>query len=146
MGNHTKLRNVNRGYMQLDVWQKGIDLYKLVWLLLSEIKLDFNLRSQIADAAQSVPANIAEGYSRRSIKEYIQHIYIVLGSLSELLTRIVALKEAGQISSGQYDQIDLLHYEVENKLWALLKSLESKKEEGTWIDRVTEESPEYNSQ
>lgn len=131
--------------MRLEVWQKGIDLYRLVWSLLLEVKLDFKLRSQIADAAQSVPANIAEGYSRRSIKEYIQHVYIALGSLSEVLTRVVALKEASQITSEQYEQIDLLHYEVENKLWGLLKSLESKKVEGTWIDRVAEDSPEYNA-
>lgn len=145
MTEHTHRRNVNRGYMRLEVWQKGIGLYKLVWSLLVEIKLDFKLRSQIADAAQSVPANIAEGYSRRSIKEYIQHVYIALGSLSEVLTRVVALKEASQITSEQYEQIDLLHYEVENKLWGLLKSLESKKDEGTWIDRVAEDSPEYNA-
>lgn len=60
--------------MKLDVWQKSIELSQLVWGTVLKAKLDFKLRSQIADAAQSVSANIAEGYSRRSIKEYIQFL------------------------------------------------------------------------
>jgi hypothetical protein len=32
----------------------------------------------------------------------------------------------------------VLHYEVENKLLHLLIGLENKKEEGTWIDRISD--------
>jgi four helix bundle protein len=73
--------------MTLRAWHKAIDLYKLVCkIVYTDSKIDFKLRAQIADAAQSVSSNIAESYSRRSINEYIQHIYIALGSLSETLT------------------------------------------------------------
>lgn len=134
---YTQLRNRNRGYMKLEVWQKSIELHKLVWkLVYQEIKLDYKLRSQIADAAQSVSGNIAEGYSRRSIREYLQHLYIALGSLSELLTRAIGLKVIEQITESQFSQIDLLHYEVENKLLNLVRSLENKKDQGEWNERV----------
>lgn len=134
---YTQLRNRNRGYMKLEVWQKSIELHKLVWkLVYQEIKLDYKLRSQIADAAQSVSGNIAEGYSRRSIREYLQHLYIALGSLSELLTRLIGLKVIEQITESQFSQIDSLHYEVENKLLNLVRSLESKKDQGDWNERV----------
>ena len=68
MNYETELRNKNRGYMKLIVWQKAIELFELVWaMVFTENKIDFKLRSQIADAAQSVSANISEGYGRRSL-------------------------------------------------------------------------------
>jgi GH35 family endo-1,4-beta-xylanase len=56
----TELRNKNRGYMNLIVWQKAMELFELVWkLTYVESRTDFKLRSQIVDAAQSISANIA---------------------------------------------------------------------------------------
>jgi four helix bundle protein len=44
---------------------------------------------QIRRAAVSVPSNIAESAARRSKKEFIQFLYMALGSLSELETQII---------------------------------------------------------
>ena len=64
----TELRNKNRGYMNLIVWQKAIDLFGLAWkMAFVEARIDFKLRAQFADAAQSISANISEGYGRRSV-------------------------------------------------------------------------------
>lgn len=144
MKEYTIRKNINRGYMKLDVWQLAMQLYKLVWEVVKDMKIDFKLRAQIVDAAQSASSNIAEGYSRRSINEYIQHLYIALGSLSETLTRIIGLREINQISEGQFESIDVLHYEVENKLLRLIESLERKKDDGTWINRISEDITTYN--
>lgn len=134
---YTKLRNRNRGYMKLEVWQKAIELHKMIWkAVYQEIHLDYKLRAQIADAAQPVSGNIAEGYSRRSIREYLQHLYISLGSLSEMLTRTIGLKVTEQLTEGRFNEIDTLHYEVENKLLRLVQSLEAKKDKGDWNERV----------
>ncbi len=130
--------------MKLEVWQKAIELYALVWKTATDAKIDYKLRSQIVDAAQSVSSNISEGYSRRSIKEYIQALYTSLGSLSETLTRTIGLKAAGQISDDSFNKIDVLHYEVENKLLRLVESLQKKKDDGTWSDRISEDIAEYN--
>ncbi len=35
---YTDNRNINRGYMKLDVWQKGIELYKLIWEIVRDGK------------------------------------------------------------------------------------------------------------
>ena len=145
MTEHTRRRNKNRGYMTLRVWHKAIDLYKLVCkIVYTDNKIEFKLRAQIADAAQSVSSNISEGYSRRSINEYIQHVYISLGSLSETLTRAIAFKAAGQISEEQFEQFDALHYEVENHAWRLLESLEKKRDEGTWVTRASDDMEKYH--
>src|SRR4029077_8875635 len=111
----TELRNKNRGYMKLIVWQKAIQLFELAWkIAFLEVKIDLKLRSQLADAAQSISANISEGYGRRSVNEYIQFLYCALGSLAETMTRAIGLRETKQIPDPRFHDFDLLHYEVKN--------------------------------
>jgi four helix bundle protein len=138
----TELRNKNRGYMKLIVWQKAIQLFDGVWnIAFKASKIDLKLRSQWADAAQSISANIAEGHWRWSVSEYIQFLYYALGSLAETVTRAVGLKRA-QISSERFQEFDLLHYEVENRLLRLLEKLDQKRDDADWIARIAEDPEE----
>jgi len=140
----TDFRNKNRGYMKLIVWQKAVGLFDLVWnIAFREAKIDLKLRSQWVDAAQSVAANIAEGYGRRSVNEYIQFLYYALGSMAETMTRAVGLKQTQQISSERFQDFDVLHYEVENRLLRLLEKLEQKRDDADWIARIAEDPEEY---
>ncbi len=142
----TKRWNINRGYMKLDVWQKAIDLNKLIWEYThNRTTIDFKLRSQINDSAVSVPSNIAEGYNRRSIKDYIRFLYIALSSLSETLTRAIALLNTDVFTDKQFEGLDKLHYEVENKLLKLIESLEKKRDKSEWTDRIHDTIDELNA-
>lgn len=142
----TELRNKNRGYMKLIVWQKAMELFELVWkITYVETKIDFKLRAQVADAAQSVAANISEGYGRRSVKEYLQFLYIALGSAAETMTRMMGLNRVQQLSDGRLREFDLLHYEVENRLLRLIEKLEQKRDDEDWIARISEDPSEYDS-
>jgi four helix bundle protein len=71
-----------RTLKELKVWQKGYalcqDLYRLTARLPDDQK--YGLASQLRRAAGSVPSNIAEGYGRRSRKDYLR---------SEALNRMV---------------------------------------------------------
>jgi hypothetical protein len=42
-----------------------------------------------------------------------------------------------------HNKIDVLHYEVENKLLRLVDSLQKKKDDGTWSDRISEDISQY---
>jgi four helix bundle protein len=128
---YTKRRNLNRGYMKLDVWQRGIDLFDLAFRLSAKVA-DFKLKSQFTDAALSAPSNVAEGYGRKSLPEYIQFLYIAKGSLGESLTRAAGLTRVNLLSQTEFEEFDVLHYEVENKLLALIESLEAKRGTGQW--------------
>ena len=140
----TALRNKNRGYMNLIVWQKAMDLFDLAWTMaFVETKIDFKLRAQFADAAQSIAANIAEGYGRRSIKEYIQFLYVALGPAGEALTRAIGLQQTKQFSVKRFDDFNTLHYEVENRLLRLIEKLEQKRDDEDWIARISEDPLEY---
>ena len=132
---YTQRRNLNRGYLKLEAWQRGMDLFDLVFKATAEVP-DFKLRSQVRDAAQSVPANIAEGYCRRSLPEYLQFLYIAKGSLGECLTRTFGLARVYAITGVDADSIDSLEYETENLLLGLIRSLESKRTTDTWEESL----------
>jgi len=137
---YTKRRNLNRGYMKLDAWQRGMDLFAMAFELSDSIG-DFKLKSQFRDAAQSVSANISEGYGRRSLPEYLQYLYIAKGSLAETLTRAIGLQTVKLISPVSFEKFDVLHYEVENKLLRLIESLEAKRATHDWRDTLPSKNP-----
>lgn len=132
---YTKRRNLNRGYMKLEAWQRGMDLFGLAFQLSVKVS-DLKLKSQFRDAAQSVSANIAEGYGRRSLPEYLQYLYTAKGSLAEVMTRAVGLQSVKIISGDEFEKFDQLHYEVENKLLRLIESLEKKRLSNSWSDSL----------
>ena len=144
MSYQTERRNKNRGYMKLIVWQKAMELFELVWqIAFTESKIDFKLRSQIADAAQSVSANISEGYGRRFVTEYIQFLYYALGSMAETMTRTVGLQQTRQTSTDRFEEFDRLHYEIENRLLRLIEKLDQKRDDEDWVARIAEDPEEY---
>jgi len=131
--------------MNLIVWQRAMDLFEMTWRLThAKARIDFKLRSQLVDAAQSISANIAEGYGRRGLNEYLQFLYVGLGSLGEALTRVLGLNRTAQISDDALAKFDELHYEVENRLSRLIEKLEQKRDDGDWIARMAEDPEEYS--
>lgn len=97
---------------------------------------DLKLKSQFRDAAQSVSANIAEDYGRRSLPEYLQFLYTAKGSLAETFTRAIGFQTGRLISETDFEDFDKLHYEVENKLLRLIESLEIKRGTNEWRDTL----------
>jgi four helix bundle protein len=88
-------KNKNRGYQQLRVWQDAITLYVETCQLFKSWPFEMKrVGGQAIASADSVHRNIAEGYCRRSIREYIQHLYIALGSLGEASLKGRILSEA----------------------------------------------------
>jgi len=61
----------------------------------------FGLVSQMRRAAVSIPANIAEGFKRRSQREKIRFYNISEGSLEELKYFIILSKDLNYINSNQ---------------------------------------------
>jgi four helix bundle protein len=144
MKEHTKRRNLNRGFMKLEVWNDAIDLFSITFNILNTVpNPDYKLKSQLTDSAQSISSNIAEGYGRKSINEYLYFLNVSLGSSAELLTRIIGLKEVELINKIEFEEFDKKHYEVENKLIALIKSLQTKQQNGTWDNQIHEQEIEY---
>lgn len=54
---------------------------------------EYGLKSQMRRCVVSIPANIAEGSSRKSKKDYKRFLEIALGSCFELETHLIIVKE-----------------------------------------------------
>ena len=138
----TQRRNRNRGYQQLRVWQQAIELYRLTCDAVQNWPFERKkVASQAISSADSVHRNIAEGYCRRSIREYMNFLNIALGSLGETVSGFHACHVAGQLDTAVYERLDSLAYQLENGLLRLVASLERKRRSGDWIDTLTEEEP-----
>lgn len=131
------LKNKNRGYQQLRVWQDSIEFYRLVSHVFRKFPYDLKrLASQAIAASDSVHRNIAEGYCRKSIREYLNFLNIALGSLGESVSGFHAYREAGQINKDDFIALDQLAFKLENGLLKLVESLEKKKRDGSWIESL----------
>ena len=126
-------KNINRGYRKLEVWKEAIELYVFVTKKVRILEsVPFKVRAQVEDSIFSVHSDIAEGYSRRSLKEYIQFINISLSSLAENYSQIFALVSSGDIEKEWFDDYDKKHYSLENKLIQMNKTMISKLDLNDW--------------
>jgi len=124
-------KNLNRGFRKLKVWREAVELYAFEKKCLDRLKsISFKIKDQVLDSAFSISSNLAEGYCRKSIKEYIQFVNVALGSCGENYSQMYALLKSGEISKDIFDDFDTRHYAVENKLVNLAKALSKKLKTG----------------
>lgn len=86
-----------KSHTDLIIWQGSMNFVTEIYQLTKTFPPDekFGLSSQIRRAGVSVPTNIAEGSARKTTKEYIQFLFIAIGSLTELETHLVIAKNSG---------------------------------------------------
>jgi four helix bundle protein len=97
------------------VWQEARKLVKMVYDLINKnqrFSKDFRLVSQIQAAAVSSMSNIAEGFSRKGHKEFIQFLFISKSSAAEVQSQLyVALDQEYVLQSdfkAVYKQADVV--------------------------------------
>jgi len=136
------MKNKNRGYQKLRVWNDAIEFYTETCKVFRTFPYELKrVASQAIASSDSVHRNIAEGYCRRSIKEYLNFLNIALASLGESVSGLYAYRNAEQLPEEQFQHINKLAYKLENGLLKLVESLEYKKESGDWVDNLmTKES------
>lgn len=99
-------KNRNRGYQQLRVWEDAIAHYGEACRLFRAFPYDLRrVASQAIASSDSVHRNIAEGYCRRSRKEYLNFLNYALGSLGEFVSGMMAYMAAGQISADAFERV-----------------------------------------
>jgi len=103
-------------HKDLEVWKKSMDLVEEIYALSKFFPDDekFGLTNQIRRAVVSVPSNISEGAARKNDKEFIQFLYIALGSLAEVETQYMIAIRLNYINKNQ---------EVENRINEVKKML-----------------------
>ena len=116
--------NTIKSYKDLVVWQKSYDLVKRVYEITRKLPKEevFGLSSQMQRSAVSIPSNIAEGFFRKSQKEFAQFLHISFGSVAELETQLMLCQDIFNVSVK--NEIELLT-EVSKMLRGLLSSLKT---------------------
>jgi four helix bundle protein len=82
------------------LWQKAFDLAVAAYGACAALPRTeaFGLASQMRRAASSIPSNIAEGYARKSPREYLYFLRVARGSTAELETHLLLAHSVGYIS------------------------------------------------
>ena len=112
-------------HKDLEVWKESMVLAKEVYILTNSFPKEelYGITSQMRRSVISVPSNIAEGAARSSDKEFIQFLYISLGSLAELETQLLLSHDLKFINNTDFfPKIE----KIRMKILGLIKYLKNK--------------------
>lgn len=114
-----------RSYRELKVWQKGIELVKLIYGLTQTFPRSetYGLASQMQRAVISIPSNIAEGQGRQHTGEFRQILHVAIGSAAELDTQLVVAVELGYSTPENAQPSFDLILEIRKMTYALISKL-----------------------
>ncbi|MGI8545190.1 MAG: four helix bundle protein [Aridibacter sp.] len=94
-------------FEDLFIWQKGIEFAKEIYLITEKngIKTDFGLKGQMRNAAVSISTNIAEGFERRSRKEYLNFLNIAKASSGEVRSLLYIAFEVNYLDENEFNDL-----------------------------------------
>ncbi len=113
-------------HRDLRVWQESVKLVKICYELTKKFPHEelYCLTSQIRRAANSVPANIAEGHGRKGRREYLRFLYIAQGSLKELESHLTIAENTALVSPRDVACVTSQSAVVSRMLLGLIHSLQ----------------------
>ena len=125
------MNNIEKGLDKLIVWNKAIDLVQLVYKdIIPLLPPDerWSLAQQIRRSAQSIPANIAEGYGRYYYQDNVRFCYIARGSLEETYSHIRVAIRLGYITASSVNNVHKAIDELKKILNGYIQFIKSSKQ------------------
>jgi four helix bundle protein len=115
-------------HKNLQVWQKSIAFVTAIYELTRSFPKEeiYCIVSQLRRAAISIPSNIAEGSARKNTKEFMQFLYVSLGSAAELETQLIISMNLGYINENNANAFQNELEEIIKMLTGLIRSLSQK--------------------
>jgi four helix bundle protein len=94
-------------FEDIQAWQKARILVKEVYSASNSGRFakDFGLRDQIRRAAVSIMLNIAEGFARKTSKEFIQYLVIAHGSAAEVQAALYVALDQEYLSKAEFNKL-----------------------------------------
>ena len=95
-------------FEDIEVWQEARKLVNFVYAAINaneKFRKDFRLSNQIQAAAVSTMSNIAEGFSRRGNKEFIQFLFVSKSSAAEVQSQLYVALDQGYITQKIFEKI-----------------------------------------
>ena len=119
-----------KSHKDLEVWKRSIDLVKTIYTVTKSFPKEeiYGLTNQVRRAAVSIPSNIAEGAARNYKKEFIQFLYVALGSIAELETQIIISQNLSFIKNADSEKIQNELFSIKNMVIGLINYLKTRKD------------------
>ncbi|HEX8688359.1 MAG TPA: four helix bundle protein, partial [Pyrinomonadaceae bacterium] len=110
-------------------WQKARQVTRMIYQVTAggEFAKDYGLRDQIRRASVSIMANIAEGFGRRSDKEFANFLNMAHGSVSEVQSHLYVALDLTYVERAEFDAMYSLLDEVSRMTLALAQRLRASK-------------------
>src|SRR5712672_4354787 len=97
-----------KSFEDLTVWQEAhkltLEVYKLTAKFPGSEK--YGVVSQLRRCSSSVPANIAEGFGRRTTNELLRCLQISRGELEETRYFLILSRDLGHITAAEFESMN----------------------------------------
>lgn len=119
---------MEKGFEQIVSWQKARRLNKEIYKVTRDTSFakDFAFRDQIRRASISISSNIAEGYGRRTEKEFIYFLNVAKASCYEVKSQLYLALDVGYLEQAVFRMIYAICDEISKTIHGLIKHLEQK--------------------
>jgi four helix bundle protein len=121
-----------KSFRELEVWQKThalvLDIYRVTDRFPDRER--FGITSQLRRAATSVPANIAEGFARRTTAEFLQFLGVSNASLEEARYFLLLSRDLCYLAAPSYNPLEKQADSIAQMLAALSRSLRNRSQFG----------------
>jgi four helix bundle protein len=114
---------------EIQAWQKARQVTRMIYQVTAggEFARDYGLRDQIRRASVSVMANIAEGFGRRSDKEFANFLNVSHGSVSEVQSHLYVALDLSYVEQSVFNELYSLLEEISRMTLALAQRLRASK-------------------
>lgn len=116
-------------FEDLIIWQEAVSLAKEIYLITDRenFRSDWGLRNQMRNAVVSISSNIAEGFERRSRKEYLNFLNIAKASSGEVRSQLFVAFQVGYLDENEHlelrERSKFVSGSIQNHMNAIQRSL-----------------------
>lgn len=114
-----------RPHKRLDLWKQAVEMVVQVYEVTNEFPREevYGLTAQLRRAAVSVPSNIAEGLTRRSVADKLHFLNISQASLSEIDTQAKIAMRLGFLGETKFNIVQESLVHVQRLLGGVIRSI-----------------------
>ena len=119
------MKQVIQSHKDLIVWNKAMELVEKIYLATQQFPREeqYGITSQMRRSSVAIPSNIAEGYHRHHLKEYVQFLYIAKSSACELETLLNISTKLKYLNNSEIAELNGLLEQILKMLTALINKL-----------------------
>lgn len=117
-----------KSHKDLEIWKRSVDFVTFIYEMTKSFPKEeiYGLTNQLRRAAVSIPSNISEGAARKHSKEFIQFLYVALGSIAELETQIIISENLKYLNKDRSMNIQNELTELRRMILGLIRQISNK--------------------